>query len=190
MPRPCSICNHPSLKDIQKELARDVPFETLALRYKTTKTSLSRHTTNCLRAPRRGKSSPTVPKRPALSSKQSKQPTSLRNDNDNPLSVSDPKALIKKAERLLDDAQTIVAEAQDEGNSRLALQAIKETRASLELLMKAHNMLGPDSSMTVILEDKRRTQQLFSQLSVEELRALASGVPIAALEKPQDALKA
>ena len=117
---------------------------------------------NCLRSPRR-------PEKSGAERERTNLGDSIRFASD----ATDPKALIRRAELLLDDATAICARAKSDGNARLALQALRECRSSLELLMRAHGMLQPDGATTI--DARRQSVELFAKLSIDELRALARG---------------
>jgi hypothetical protein len=86
-------------------------------------------------------------------------------------------------------AETIISKALDDEDYRLALAAIDRTRSAMELVMRATGQIGQDQT-NVYVDQRKASMALFSQLTIEELRALASGVPIAALEKPQETIEA
>jgi hypothetical protein len=79
-------------------------------------------------------------------------------------------------------AETIISKALDDEDYRLALAAIDRTRSAMELVMRATGQLTGDQT-TIVLEDKRKTQALFAQLSLSELKALARGVPLETIEQ-------
>lgn len=79
-------------------------------------------------------------------------------------SETDPKALIRRAELLLDDAMTILARAKAADDSRLGLQAVRECRSSLELLMKAHGVPAPDAAVNVNIDARRQQVAFFDKL--------------------------
>jgi hypothetical protein len=86
------------------------------------------------------------------------------------LASDDPKDLIRRAGDLLADAEAIVKLARDGGDSRLALTAIRETRSSLELLLKVNGLLGPD---TVTLIDQSKNMDL-SGFTLADFRAIVA----------------
>ena len=163
MPRPCSICENAATARITKDLLAGVSLRDAAARYKVTSASVGRHLTNCLKTRRRGE-------KPRQDETPIKFADAPRFETD-----ADPKALIHRAELLLDDATVICAKAKDEGDSRLALQALRECRSSLELLMRAHGMLAPDATVNVQVDARRQSLALVAKLSEDELRALARG---------------
>lgn len=170
MPRVCSICSHPQTASMAKEIAAGGSNRTVAARFGVTRAAVQRHRVNCLRMPRKAESTPPRPRG------HDDPAGSPRFDSSAP---ADPKMLLRRAERLLDDAQTILSRATDAQDDRLALQAVRETRSSLELLMKAHGLLTPESAVTVNIDARRAFDAKLADLSAEELRALAYGKPIA-----------
>jgi hypothetical protein len=58
------------------------------------------------------------------------------------------------------------------GDDRVALTAVRETRASLELVMRAHGMLANDGP-TVNIDARPASIAVLSRLSEGELRAVA-----------------
>jgi hypothetical protein len=162
MPRACTICANAATAEIAKAIATGESNRAVSGRFAVTASAVQRHRVNCLRAPRRTEKLAAPPTRATA-------PDSVRFDSD-----ADPKALICRAEFLLDDATAICARAKTDGDARLALQALRECRSSLELLMRAHGMLQPDGT-TVNIDARRQSVELFAKLSIEELRALARG---------------
>jgi hypothetical protein len=84
----------------------------------------------------------------------------------------DPKALIRRAERALHYAETILMKAIEEKDDRLALQALDRVRTSLEQLMKVHGMLHPDG-----VQDNRRVTNIFEGVPTDMLRAVLAALP-------------
>ena len=83
----------------------------------------------------------------------------------------DAPELLRRANRLLDDAQAILTRASSSGDDKLALAAVREVRSSLEVLMRVHGLLAPDSSVVVNVDARKLTATL-DQLSLEQLKAL------------------
>ena len=162
MPRACSICAHADTAQIAKAIAAGGSNLSVSAHFGVSRSSVQRHRVNCLRLTRRGEKS-------GADREQTNTGDSVRF-----ASEADPKALIRRAELLLDDATAICARAKTDGDARLALQALRECRSSLELLMRAHGMLQPDGS--VVIDARRQTLIAnVAELSVNELRALAGG---------------
>jgi hypothetical protein len=82
----------------------------------------------------------------------------------------DPKALIRRAERALHYAETILMKAVEEKDDRLALQALDRVRTSLEQLMKVHGMLKQDG-----VQDSR-TLNIFHGIPTETLREIMAAL--------------
>ncbi len=160
MPRSCSICSHPQASQISKQISALGTLRAISERFSVSTMAVHRHKIGCLRQQPVRKPVPT----PA-------PPTDCSNLSRNDL-AADPKLLIRRAELLLDDAQSIVTQAKRDGDARLGLQAIRETRSSLELLMRAYGLLAPDNSVTINASSLQFAN--VSALSVAELRALAN----------------
>ncbi len=169
MPRACSICTHGQTATISKDLLAGGSLQRVADRFNVAKASLGRHLRNCLRTVRRAEQTGSIRKKTV--------PVGLsRFEN-----ATDPKTLIRRAEMLLDDALEILAQAKSENDARLGLQAVRECRSSLELLMKAHGMLAPDTTVNVNIDSRKQVLTTLSRFSESELRAIARGEPLAAL---------
>lgn len=165
MPRACNTCAHKEAGGIAKVIAEGGSNSVIARRFGVTESSVQRHRVKCLRAPRRTKETgaPSTPAGPAAS---------VRFEM-----AADPQALIRRAELLLDDAMAILARAKADSDSRLGLQAVRECRSSLELLMKAHGMLAPDAAVNVNIDARRQSIELTGKLSTEFLRRVAARDP-------------
>ena len=166
-------------KDL-KELAGGVSVRDVASRFRVTAAAAHRHLKGCLKITRRGKTSGDSRAAGAAGGlfrfdtllAAGRCPTcGLCADDE------DPKALIRRAERALSYGESIVMRAVEEKDDRLALQGLDRVRSSLEQLLKVHGLLVPDGASTVI--DMRRQQvQILGNLTLSELRAIASGRPI------------
>jgi hypothetical protein len=88
-----------------------------------------------------------------------------------------PKALVKRAERVLSFGEAILEKAIDDEDFRLALQAVDRTRSSLEQLMKVHGLLAPEGGSTTIIDARRQSIELTGKLSTEFLRRVAARDP-------------
>jgi len=158
MPPACSICGHPDTAQMAKTIAAGGANRDVARRFGINPNAVQRHRVNCLRSPRRSEKS-------GAGRERTNSADSIRF-----ASEADPKALIRRAELLLDDATAICARANTDADARLAFQALRECRSSLELLMRAHGMLQPDGATSI----DNRTQLLsFKELTTDELRNLA-----------------
>lgn len=169
MPPACSVCSHPQTAAIAKDIASGGSNRSVAARFGVSRAAVQRHRVNCLRMPRKAENTP-----------------ARRSVADGPGSArfasssmpADPKMLLQRAERLLDDAQTILSRATDAEDDRLALQAVREVRSSLELVMKAHGMLTSEAAITINVDARRAFDAKLADLTAEELRAIAYGKPL------------
>ncbi|HEY2474093.1 MAG TPA: hypothetical protein VGI19_04760 [Candidatus Cybelea sp.] len=89
--------------------------------------------------------------------------------------------MIKRAERALHFGEQIVMRAVDEKNDRTALSGLDRVRSSLEMLMKVHGLLQADGASSTFIDARKQQVQILGKLTLEELRAIASGVPLAVL---------
>lgn len=89
----------------------------------------------------------------------------------------DPEALIRRAERSLHFGEEIVMRAVQERDDRTGLQGLDRVRTALELLLRVHGRLVPDSASTYI--DARRQQvAILGELTTDELRTLIAGATL------------
>lgn len=151
MPRSCTVCGHPELAAIGKSIAAGGSNRNLASRFNVTPAAVQRHRAGCLKQPRREKK--VAPESTLASAGGSNRIVSTGDST-----PADPRTLLHRAELLLNDAHAILTRASSAGDDRMALQAVRETRASLELVMKAHGMLAGDG--TTINIDARRGASL------------------------------
>jgi hypothetical protein len=114
----------------------------------------------------------------------------------------EPKAIIRRAERLLAVGERIALKAEEADDSRLALLAVDRCQKSLDSLARIHGLIGPDS-VTVV---DQRSVNVYASWPTESLSALEafhnalgagstvpeaiaavqSGEKAPALPKPQD----
>jgi hypothetical protein len=151
--RKCTICSHPELPAIQKAIIDEVPLSTIAFQYQgLQKSSLSRHAKNHMGRPPRGnaatKTAHALPYKTAgaKSAKASRSAVDGRCGSCGQLVESEdklsPEMILKRAERVLFFAESIVSKAQESEDSRLALQGIDRCQRALEGLMKASGLIG------------------------------------------------
>jgi|HubBroStandDraft_6_1064221.scaffolds.fasta_scaffold20585_2 hypothetical protein len=165
MPRVCSACSHANTAQIAKAIASgDGSNRSLATRFGLTVSAVQRHRVGCLRQPRRTKETRDLrePTSPAGSVRFESQ---------------DPASLISTTARLVDEALSLLEHAKSAGDHRTALQALREARDGLALLMRTRGMLAGDAGSTVI-DQRRQIINVLGGLSEDELRALATGKPI------------
>ena len=120
MPRRCSICSHERLEEINRALVEGVAFPALVAKYRVSKDALSRHKANHLPA--------------TLVKAQEAQEVAQADD------------LLEEVRSLQGRALGILDKAEDAGDLRTALGAIREARGNLELLAK---LLGELDERTV-----------------------------------------
>jgi hypothetical protein len=167
MPRSCSVCTHEQTAAISKSLAAGDSIRGVSTRFGLTHASVQRHLVGCLRIVRRAER---VHEKTAVREERVSAPDSSRHESE-----TDPKALIRRAELLLDDAMTILARAKAADDSRLGLQAVRECRGALELLMRSVGLLQPDGAVTLNIDARRQQIAFFDKLPEVTLRALVKG---------------
>jgi hypothetical protein len=162
MGRYCSICTHPRTAEITKALTSGDSVRGVASRFCVTYAAAHRHLQNCLRIVRRRERSADAPAQvsPAVSSR---------------FDISDPQSLVATTARLVDEALGLLEHAKNAGDRRTALQALREARDGLALLMRVAGLLAPDNSVTVAVDARRQSIALLGKLTEDELRALARG---------------
>lgn len=110
MPRICSVCVHPMREYIEEELIRNTPLRNIAKQFGTSVTALHRH-------------------------KQSHLPEHLTQAKQAE-EVANASSLLEKVQHLHEKAIGILASAEQANDLRTALMAIREARATLELIAK------------------------------------------------------
>jgi hypothetical protein len=110
MPRSCNVCSHPQREAIDEALVGGVAFPALVAEYRVSKDSLSRHKANHLPA--------------KLVMAQAAE------------EVAQADTLLEQVRDLQRRALDILNKAEEAGELRTALGAIREARGNLELLAK------------------------------------------------------
>jgi hypothetical protein len=105
------------------------------------------------------------------------------------MAETDAQSLLRRAERILWIAETIAAQAQRDDDARLALQAVDRARSSLETMMRATGLIGGDSQFTVQIDARQQPMANLAGLSTDELKALATGMPIEVPDKVESTLE-
>jgi hypothetical protein len=178
MPREpkCKICTEPATKIAVDQLrAQATSIRDIALKVGRSSSSVGRHVLHN--------------KKPAGKKTAGGKARSNRSDSAQTgrrcgacgLLVDDPSPdmLKRRSEKVLAEGERIMEIARDAGDLRLGLQALDRVQRSLDQLLKVHGMLGPDSvNVNVHIDNRRKTEALMAQLTVEELRALAYAKPI------------
>ena len=110
MPRRCAVCSHADKKAIDEALVGGVAFPALVAKYRVSKDSLSRHRANHL------------PAKLVMAEKAAE--------------VAEADTLLDQVKNLQGRAYAILDKAEEAGELRTALSAIREARGNLELLAK------------------------------------------------------
>jgi len=110
MPRVCTICSHPNKADIDKALLSGESFRNLSERFGTSTSALFRH-------------------------KQEHLPVSMIKAQQ-VQEMTYGESLVGEMQNLIARTEGILREAERVGDLRLALDAIKQSRANLEMMAK------------------------------------------------------
>ena len=110
MPRRCAVCSHTDKEAIDEALVVGVAFPALVAKYRVSKDSLSRHRANHL------------PAKLVMAEKTAE--------------VAEADTLLDQVKNLQGRAYAILDKAEEAGELRTALSAIREARGNLELLAK------------------------------------------------------
>ena len=131
MPRTCTICVHPQRLEIEKALVAGTSLRTISGQFGPSKTAVLRHRTHVTEAIARNAEVQELARTGAL--------------------LDDVRAGERRAERLYEQAEEILASAIQDRDGRTALQAIRtavsvmsEARGYLELRGELTNELGRD----------------------------------------------
>jgi hypothetical protein len=180
VPRACRCCTPQEAGEIAKAIANGASNSAVAARFGLDDSSVQRHRVRHLKAPRKAQ-------RSGECREDSVRGGSPRFDSGRchscgtQLDDPNPQALIKRAEVALHQGERILETAVSSEDFNLALRALDRVRASLDQLLKVHGLLQPEGGtvVNVAVENRRKAEDLLSQLTVEELRALAYGKPLA-----------
>lgn len=148
--RACSICVHPQLAEIQRDVVKGIPLEQVCAGYTGIKKSaLGRHMlAHTGRGPARRGSGIRTSKGAASKSHPDGRCESCGGLTTLLESESlDGKALIWRAEKLLHLAEKIALEAKDAGDARLCLIALDRAQKSLDTLLRVSGLLKPDQTI-------------------------------------------
>ena len=155
--RNCTVCTHPKLAEINKVLLKHAGSKSsVSARFGITPSAVQRHRSQCLgHKPREGRlAKVTAPKESLGSGRfESGRCQACGTLTDDP----SPQALVKRAERVLFFAESIMQKAIDEDDSRLGLQAVDRARSSLDQLLKVHGLLQPEGGTTVVVNQEVMT---------------------------------
>lgn len=147
MARQCSICTHPGREEIDSALVAGASLRDIAGRYRVSKSALERHKANHL------------PER-LLKAEGARE-------------AAQAEDLLDQVKGLRNKTYGILLQAEKAGNLRIALSAIKEARACLELLAKLIGELDERPQINVLLTPEWvqvRTQVLYALSPYPEAR--------------------
>jgi hypothetical protein len=159
--RQCSICRHPQLAEIQRDVGEGVPLVDVCSRYDGIKKSaLHRHMTNHTGRPTGKRAA----RDSGSGSPKRRAPFSRSGDE---LSAE---ALKERALYQLECGERMMSMAEDANDARLVLASLDRTNRSLELMCKLAGILGPD----VVVNVDARQQNAFVNWPTASLQALES----------------
>ena len=151
MSRKCTVCKHKERAAIDTALLGGASFRDLAGQFRLSKTSLCRH---------KGEHLPRE-----LSKAHEAHQISAADD------------LLRQVQDLQTSALTILRKAEEAGDLRTALGAIREARGNLELLAKLVGELKEGQTVSIIISSewqKIRSALMESLISFPEARAAAA----------------
>lgn len=165
----CSICrDRASLVAVGELRSQGVPVRQIASRLKLAKSSVQRHLGHA-EGPGLDRSRTSGRKL----SQAGRGASGRCQTCGTALDDADPKALVKRAERLLWLAEAIAAQAQRDDDARLALQAVDRARASLEQLMKVHGLLQPEGAVNLTIDARKQNAMVLGAAPEATLRFIA-----------------
>ena len=168
--RRCTICADPQIADITKALASGGSKRTVAVRFGVSDAAIQRHRANCLRMGARAQKS-----EPPAARSRTPRKGAVQADNPSlpvtPADATNRDELITKTARLVDEALDLLENAKAADDRRTALQALKEARDGLALLMRVGGHLAPDNTITI---DARRQSLVLDDRSLAELLSMES----------------
>ncbi len=125
MPRACTVCTHPKRDEIDAALVAGVALRNIAKRFDTSPTAVFRHKGEHL------------PAKLVMAEKASE--------------VAQADGLIEQLQDLQRRAHTILDKAEEAGELRVALSAIREARGNLELLAKLLGELDERPQINILV---------------------------------------
>jgi hypothetical protein len=122
MPRTCTICRHPKLNEINEAVVSSVAYRDIAGRYGTSKSALDRHKPHVSRALMKAKGA---------------------------AEVVQADSLMDKIAQLEQEARRLGRKAEDAGDLRAAMAAVRELVRIVELLAKLQGEIKEPGGTTV-----------------------------------------
>jgi len=129
MGRPCTICKHKKLQEINAELAIDTPYRELAKKYKVSKSALNRHRQH-------------LPVPLLKAAERLKTEEIVAATTGDPDVLTQVKDLGSRASRLLNECEA-------DKDRKHEIAAIREVRGLLELQGRLMGQLGPNAAVQV-----------------------------------------
>ena len=131
MPPTCTVCAHERRQEIERALLGSEPLRSIAGRFRVTRQSLARHRDNHMPAA-------------LVKAREAEE-------------IADADNLLAQVQRLHERTLAILHTAEQRGEKRVALAAIREARANLELVAKLYTLLvsaGGPEPMTITIVDR------------------------------------
>lgn len=174
MPAPCTVCKSKDLSELQKLAAQGASHTELATRFSPlTESSIQRHLANHIPRDKNikpgGRGPSKVPgakgaKGPRFASEgRCPQCSQVVGETTEKLSAEQ---IIKRAERVLFFAESIVTKAQENEDARLALQGVDRCQRSIDTLARIAGLLKNE----VVIDN--RQINIYENWQTEPLRAL------------------
>lgn len=126
MARHCTICDHPRREEIDTALIENIGYRAVAKRFGVSESATFRHRNAHL---------------PLVMLKAHEAEAIIRADN-----------LLGQVQTLQERAMRILTEAEDSGDLRIALQALREARGNIELIAKLMGQLNESVTVNVASE--------------------------------------
>jgi len=131
MPKPCSICTHKKLQEINAELAIETPYREISRKFKVSKSALNRHRQH-------------LPVPLLEAAQRLKVEEAAAATTGDPDVLTQVKDLNKRATRILTDCET-------DKDRHHEIAAMREARGLLELQGKLMGAFSPDPPVQVTI---------------------------------------
>jgi len=125
MPRRCSICANEKLNEINSALVKNQPYRQVALRFALSEWATYRHRRDHL-------------------------PLSLAKSRE-AVEIAEGDSLVEQLRQLLRETYGILAKAKAANDLRTSLFAVREARASIELLGRISSEIAPEQTVNLKL---------------------------------------
>jgi len=154
--RPCSVCSHPDRDEIDAALVNRTSYRDISGQYRVSRSALSRHAEH-------------IPAQLAAASAAQE--------------VARADTLLGQVQSLRDRALSLLDRAERDGDVRAAVVALRETRATIELLAKLAGELQEAAVVNIVASPdwcRIRTVLLSALAPFPDARAAAAAALLAA----------